>query len=259
MMLTLDESPDTADLTAKMPPVNDQGQLGSCTANTMCEAFEYVEGKGPSDDLFSRLDLYYASRAYEGTPPTEDSGCVISDVVKVLNDRGVCLESVWPYDTLSFMVAPPSNAVRKKVVLSLHLPNLDTMLACLGIQGFPFGFGFSVPQSMMSSAVAQSGILPMPADGESFVGGHAVLAVGYDKKKQIGASVGALLVRNSWGPGWGLQGNFWMPFDYINHGLADDAWTIRRTELQDENPTKTPGVLGAPVPEVYVPPTKVLP
>jgi C1A family cysteine protease len=77
----------------------------------------------------------------------------------------------------------------------------------------------------MTAKVAKSGIMPMPAASEQVVGGHAVVAAGFDDSKQ------AILVRNSWGSAWGKSGYFWMPYAYIsNTNLADDFWTIRLVE-----------------------------
>ena len=62
----------------------------------------------------------------------------------------------------------------------------------------------------------------MPAAGESVLGGHAVLAVGYDDSQQ------RFIVRNSWGTGWGMQGYFTMPYAYLTErNLSSDFWTIR--------------------------------
>jgi C1A family cysteine protease len=62
----------------------------------------------------------------------------------------------------------------------------------------------------------------MPGPSERAVGGHAVLAVGYDDASQT------FLVRNSWGTGWGMAGYFSMPYTYlIQPGLSEDLWTIR--------------------------------
>jgi C1A family cysteine protease len=60
----------------------------------------------------------------------------------------------------------------------------------------------------------------------SSLGGHAVMAVGYDDATQ------RFLIRNSWGSAWGLQGYFTMPYDYLhNRNLSDDFWTIRAMEV----------------------------
>jgi len=95
------------------------------------------------------------------------------------------------------------------------------MKGCLA-SGFPFVFGFSVYESFESAAVGKSGIVPMPASSEKQLGGHAVLAVGYDDRDQ------RFIVRNSWGPKWGMRGYFTMPYAYVtDSNLADDLWTIR--------------------------------
>jgi len=65
----------------------------------------------------------------------------------------------------------------------------------------------------------------MPKSNEQVVGGHAVVAVGYDEAKQW------FLIRNSWGARWGLKGYFTMPYAYLtDRNLADDFWTIRVVE-----------------------------
>ena len=57
------------------------------------------------------------------------------------------------------------------------------------------------------------------------LGGHAVMAVGYDDSAE------RVLVRNSWGTDWGIKGYFTMPYDYISDdNLADDLWTLRGLE-----------------------------
>ena len=87
---SLVQLPPEADLRAHMPPVYDQGQLGSCTANAIGGAMEYERTRqGESDFMPSRLFIYYNERVVEGTT-SSDSGAQIRDGIKVVNTEGVC-------------------------------------------------------------------------------------------------------------------------------------------------------------------------
>lgn len=219
--------PEKVDLREDCPPVYDQKALGSCTGNAIAGAvqFERRKQKLVPDFVPSRLFIYYGERIMEGTVGT-DSGAQIRDGIKVVADQGVCSEIDWPYDIAKFAEEPPpvaySNALNDRVVSYSRLAqNLNQMKGCLAT-GYPFVFGFTVYDSFESQEVAQTGIVPIPAAGESVLGGHAVMAVGYDDSQQH------FVVRNSWGPDWGMQGYFASPYAYLaERGLASDFWTIR--------------------------------
>jgi len=218
--------PPAVDLGAHCPPVYDQGQLGSCTANAIGAAVQYDEIKqGLPSVLPSRLFVYYNERVIEGTVST-DSGAMIRDGIKSVNQSGVCPESDWPYYPAAYAKQPPPlcylDAAKTKAVLYQRVTrDLDHMRSCLA-SGYPFVFGFSVFASFESTAVALTGVVPMPKHGESLLGGHAVMAVGYDDVSH------RFIVRNSWGTTWGDNGYCTMPYAYVtSRGLASDFWTIR--------------------------------
>ena len=101
---------------------------------------------------------------------------------------------------------------------------LNQIKGCLA-HGYPFVFGFPVYESFESQEVAKTGVVPMPGSSEQMLGGHAVLAVGYDDATQ------RFLVRNSWGDGWGMGGYFTMPYAYLmDRGLSSDFWAILSVE-----------------------------
>ncbi len=221
--------PQTVDLRLECPLVYDQGQLGSCTANAIAGAVQFDRLKqGLADWVPSRLFLYYNERLIEGTVGS-DSGAEIRDGIKSVAAQGDCPELLWPYDLGRFAVQPPlwlyANALRYRAVRYQSLAgNLADTQSCLA-SGYPFIFGFTVYESFESPEVARTGRVPMPADGESVVGGHAVLAVGYDQNSRI------FIVRNSWGAQWGDGGYFYLPYDYLTNGnLASDFWTIQVVE-----------------------------
>lgn len=222
--------PAKIDLRKKCPPVYDQGQLGSCTANAIGAAFEFGLKKQKLNEDFmpSRLFIYYNERAIEHTI-NSDSGAQIRDGIKSVNKQGTCSESIWPYDIGKFTDKPSDECYKNALehqVLSYHRVSrsLKQMRGCLS-EGYPFVFGFTVYESFESETVAKTGKLNMPKKKEAILGGHAVLAVGYDDKTK------RFSVRNSWGTDWGKSGYFSMPYEYLtDENLSDDFWTIRVVE-----------------------------
>jgi len=99
--------PPSADLRHWCSPVEDQGQLGSCTANALAGALELLENKdkdAPFADL-SRLFIYYNERVLEHSVAS-DSGAQLRDGVKALAKLGACKESLWPYAIAKFAAKP---------------------------------------------------------------------------------------------------------------------------------------------------------
>src|SRR5579885_2624882 len=219
--------PISADLRQQCPPVYDQGQLGSCTANAIAAAFQFDELKQHLADEFmpSRLFIYYNERAMEGTVDS-DAGARIRDGIKSIAQLGVCPESEWPYDPAQFATKPSTgcyeDALQNRAVQYRRVvQDLMQMKGCIA-SGFPIVFGFTVYDSFESDEVARTGVVPLPAPSESVLGGHAVVAVGYDDAGQC------FIVRNSWGDGWGMQGYCTMPYAYLaQRSLASDFWTVR--------------------------------
>jgi C1A family cysteine protease len=216
-----------ADLRSKCPPVYDQGRLGSCTANALAAAVEFDQMKESLAAVFvpARLFIYYNERVTEGTVDC-DSGAQIRDGIKSVAKQGVCPETMWPYDIAKFKTKPSktcyAEAFRHRVILYQRLvPTLNQLRGCLA-SGYPFVFGFTVYESFESRKVARTGHAPMPAPDERVLGGHAVMAVGYNDARQW------FILRNSWGPNWGMKGCFTLPYAYAIHpDLAADFWTIR--------------------------------
>jgi C1A family cysteine protease len=223
--------PAAVDLRPKCPPVLDQGQLGSCTANAIGNAHRFDQMKQAAGKSFmpSRLFIYYNERAMEGTV-NSDSGAMIRDGIKSIAQLGVCDEVDWPYVITKFKTKP-SAALYKKALTHQALTyqrvlqNTAQMKGCLA-SGFPFVFGFTVYESFESAAVAKTGVVPMPGSKEKTLGGHAVLAVGYDDASQ------RFTVMNSWSTAWGMKGFFTIPYAYLaDIGLASDFWAVNTVEV----------------------------
>lgn len=218
--------PPNVDLRPQCPAIYDQGQLGSCTANAIAAALEFDQMKENQPNIFlpSRLFIYYNERALEGTV-NEDSGAQIRDGIKTVAKQGDCPEALWPYDITKFAIKPPEQcyqqALKFKAVQYQRVSQmLNQLKGCLA-SGYPFVFGFTVYNSFESQQVAQTGHASMPSPSETVIGGHAVVAVGYDDSQSW------FIVRNSWGDGWGMKGYFTLPYAYLlDQNLASDFWTI---------------------------------
>lgn len=225
----LRQLPAKVDLRSKCSPVENQGSLGSCTANALAGALEFLELQNGAIFVdLSRLFIYYNERVIEGTVK-EDSGAFLRDGIKSLAKQGVCPEVEWPYKISSFKKKPTSKCyrdARKHQITSYHrISTVQEMRTCLA-DGFPFVFGFTVYEAFESEEVSTTGVVNLPGPDERVVGGHAVMAVGYDNGEK------RFIVRNSWNTDWGMKGYFTMPYDYLDpaKNLADDFWTIRTAE-----------------------------
>jgi C1A family cysteine protease len=225
--------PASADLRRRCPPVLNQGNLGSCTANAIANAHRFDQRKQHLAGEFapSRLFIYYNERAMEGSTGS-DSGAQIRDGIKSIAKQGVCPESEWPYVPARFTSRPPAPCYREAskhqaVSYQRLVQTLSQMKGCLA-SGYPFVFGFTVYESFESQTVARTGVLDMPRRGEHVVGGHAVLAAGYDD------AAARFTVMNSWGTSWGRGGYFTIPYLYLaDADLAADFWTVRIVEAGD--------------------------
>jgi C1A family cysteine protease len=226
--------PPKVDYRSGCPPVYDQGQLGSCTANALGAAFDFDRKKQGQDFMTpSRLFIYWNERDMEGTVDS-DSGAYIRDGIKVLRKLGTPHEKTWPYLISKFTNKPPkpsyveaekNQSLAYQRILTPATNPVNDMLSCLA-SGYPFVSGIAVYESFESAKANSTGVIPMPSKTESLLGGHAILIVGYDQKKQ------QFIFRNSWGTSWGDKGYGYIPFAYLtNSGLASDMWVIKTVEV----------------------------
>jgi len=234
--------PASVDLRPWCSPVEDQGSLGSCTANAGVGMLEYYERRTTGKHIDgSRLFLYKVTRELQGIKG--DDGAQLRDVMKAMVLFGIPPEKYWPYHVTKFN-DEPSNfcyafAQNYQALKYYRLDPAGTppaaALAAIKknlASSLPAIFGFSVYSSIPPLSDGK-GEIPFPEKCDSLEGGHAVLAVGYDDSKTIGKTKGALLIRNSWGKEWGDQGYGWLPYAFVEKGLADDFWSMVKAEYVD--------------------------
>ena len=239
----------TVDLRDWCTPVEDQGQIGSCTANAGAGVVEYFENKAFGKYLnASRLFLYKATRNFARLKG--DSGAFLRSTMGALTLFGVPPEEYMPYtDKIPDFDREPSAfcysfAANYKSIKYFRHDSADLKKEAVLISvkkalaaGIPSMFGFTVFNSI--SQAAKTGEIPFPHKNEKIMGGHAIVAVGYDDKIEIKNTTGdittrgALLIRNSWGEEWGNKGYGWLPYEYVKKELACDFWSILKQDWVD--------------------------
>ncbi|MBN1994507.1 MAG: cysteine protease [Anaerolineae bacterium] len=234
----------TQDLSRFCSAVDNQEYIGSCTAHAAVGLLEYFEKRAFGKHIdASRLFLYKVTRNLLHW--TGDEGAYLRTTMGALTLVGVPPEEYWPYKPADFDQEPPAfcYALAQNyqtvqyfrldtpgVTEEVLLERIKTFLA----GGLPLMFGFRVYNSIWQ---IEDGKIPYPIPLDNVVGGHAVLAVGYDDKIKIKnpgsgglETEGALLIRNSWGEGWGDKGYGWLPYQYVLSRLAVDWWSLLETE-----------------------------
>lgn len=214
--------PTVVDLRPWCPPVMDQGPLGSCTAHGVTAALRFnMINSGRQDTVLSRLQLYYDSRALEGTVP-EDAGAEIRDVIKCAA-KGVGRETLWPYDETRWQEKPPQAVYDDSINFeAVDYQRVDASTRAIKTAlyvGHPVVIGVTLFASFESDEVAKTGVVPMPGWRESEVGGHCMLLVGY------GQTPGTFTVRNSWSTDWGAAGDCYLSEAYLSK-YGSDLWVI---------------------------------
>ena len=248
------DAPGRVDLRAWCSPIEDQRNIGSCTANASVGIVEYFERRAFGKHLDgSRLFVYKATRNLLGM--TGDTGAWLRSAMGALTLFGVPPEKYWPYDIAKYDLEPPAFVYSLgQTYQAEKFYRLDPggtapadLLAAIKkhlAAGVPPMFGFTVYDSISQANGSGKGRIPFPVRTDRVIGGHAIAAVGYDDSLQIKnakatkPTTGALIIRNSWGTTWGDNGYGYLPYDYVLKGLAVDWWVLIKAEWLDQDPFK---------------------
>jgi C1A family cysteine protease len=222
--------PAVVDLRDNMPPIYDQGALGSCTAQAVGACMYYDQKISNRETVVdpSRLFVYWNSRLPIGTI-NEDSGASLSDVILSTVTYGACKEELWPYIIGNFRTRPTKacyedayNCIDTDGCLQAEVNQNVMEIKSVLASEISMVFGIDVYSSFMSSQVASTGVVPMPnTHREDYYGGHAMVLCGYNDYTQM------FVFRNSWGKDWGMEGYGWIPYAYVvSTYLAGDIWSV---------------------------------
>ncbi len=241
--------PPSVDLRADCSPIETQHPLGSCTAQAGVGLLEYFERRAFGRHIDgSRLFLYFVSRRLGNMHG--DVGCYLRLTMGGMTLFGVPHEQFWPYNPANIDVDPPAFvyalAQNYQAVIYYRLDPPGTpynnafvmRLKLLLFAKLPMMFGFTVYRDAITQVT--NGRIPFPTPRDTVYAGHAVDIVGYDdnlpiKNRSLGGieTRGAFLIRNSWGPGWGMNGYGYLPYEYMLKGLTRDFWTLNKAEWVD--------------------------
>lgn len=241
--------PATVDLRQWCSPVVNQGNINACTAHAATALVEYFEKRARNDAIAaSRLFLYKITRNF--LFQIGDTGANTRTTMKALATIGVPPEAFWAYDESKIDVEPSqfcyALACRYRSINYQRIDPLDrakdvvlqTVKAILSTNR-PVMFGVIAYLSCWKQ-FASSDRLPFPTPGDTLFGAHSMAVVGYDdsvitnNSDQGGVeTVGAFLIKNSYGQEWGDQGYGWIPYDYLLKHKSIDWWTIWKQEWLD--------------------------
>ena len=232
--------PEFVDLSYWCPPIKNQESLNSCTACAAIDLVEYFQNR--THDEYTNASVLFLYKVARKLMHREgDGGASIRETMKAMVLFGIPPQEYWPYEPSKMDEEPSgfcySYAQNYQAIqyFRLDTPGLPVsdLLAQIKmtlVAGLPSMFGLTIFSSIYENTNYRRGYIPVPKEKDNVQGGHAVVAVGYDDSKIIGTSVGALLIRNSWGTNWGEQGYGWLPYDYILKGLTSDWWSLIKAE-----------------------------
>jgi C1A family cysteine protease len=222
----------STDLRPELSPVQNQGKLGACTGFAAEGLAEYWARKSGTNEQLSPGFIYINELKEDGNPG-QDAGSYISTAIDVLKNQGTCPEAMHPYIAAvdqtdkakiqAYLSTFPSAeaykaALPNRIKSAAQVRDLDGFKKAIA-GGKPVIFGITVYKSFMNQDVKTTGVVPLPAAGEQRLGGHAILAVGYDDAKQ------QVVFKNSWSEKWGDKGYGYLPYTYFKSSLVHDAWS----------------------------------
>lgn len=220
--------PPAVDLRTSCGPIKDQGSEGSCTAHAGTSAAEWIYRRYlKGAPVFSPQYTYAQELIAQGNFPADEG----SDGVTLCNTliaKGCCPLEDYPYVAGSILAPTPAQEAAAAMYRMGAYHGLAGGAVALSVLGdpepWPVEVGFTVYASFESNEVANTGVY-QPGDGEEVLGGHEVLAVGYDvgdtPTLRPAGCPPAVLIQNSWGAGWGLDGFFWMALSVCDASDTD--------------------------------------
>lgn len=203
----------SVDMRRLFGPARDQGTRPTCLAFAVSDA--HAAMRNPWNELSVEY-LYYHAQSLAGR--TADAGCTTTSAMAALRSVGQPLESDWAYlaavPELESDWLPPSVSRRYGRAAEFLDASLQVVMSSLATDR-PVVLIIKLTTAFYSPDVG-GGVQHDDGVAVTSVAIHAVLAVGHG----VLHDQPTILVRNSWGRGWGLDGHAWLTCGYLRSCLC---------------------------------------
>jgi hypothetical protein len=216
------------DLRHRFGPTRDQGARPTCLAFAASDAHAAL--REPWAALSCEFAFYHAQRR-AGRPPT--TGALLPELLASLKEDGQPVESDWQY--LPSLPSDPDAYCPPDDVAVFRRDGEARPASVDEIVGHLDAGTSTVLLLMLSDSFYVpdlQGVVRAPVgEGPDPQRRHAVVAVGHGRAD--GART--ILVRNSWGPGWGADGHAWLPEPFIIPRLTRVALLTEEVHVPAQN------------------------
>lgn len=215
--------PEVWDLRSNLPAIRDQGQQGSCSAQTAAAMKEWQEKIDVGLKGYMSPQFIYNNRANQ-----ESEGMTPRDTMQILNKIGIVTEKEFPYGTKT---KPAEDLIKKasqyQIMGYSQINTIDSLKKALFANGPCYGaFMVYNPEKME--------FWKPDFQGQVARGGHAVCIAGYLKD--------SFIIRNSWSYKWGDNGYTYYKFS--DFGMHMELWTTIDAESTHEGLVKKLEMVG---------------
>lgn len=250
--------PASADLTASLPPIGDQGQLGSCVAwatgyaaATYTANRQYNWGADTAQHQASPGYLYQELLNADSFPC--GSGTLVATSVNILIQKGCASFAAVDYTDDACPANPGATDAENFRIGSFNRVDPQNRSAVKGelAAGRIITFGSFLWDDFIpftgDSVYTGSGVY---LDENNQHAGHAMAVVGYDDTR------GAYRIMNSWSTSWGDNGFMWMSYETFET-LVVEAYSLepagdREPPEPDPNPDPDDGGDEGAVPRAFL-------
>lgn len=214
--------PAYIDLSANIPPVGNQGSVGSCVGWATGYYFKtYQEYKDYGWSVFDQTHIFSPSFVYNHINGGMDYGAFFEDAFKLLIENGCATYAEFPYTSnINRWASEQSyfNALKYRseeffYISATNMSGIQNVKQYI-VNGNVCVLGIDVYPNFDNISAYNYNYCSADKSGSSR-GGHAVTIVGYDDNRMTNDGPGAFKLVNSWGTGWGLSGYFWMSYTAV--------------------------------------------